>query len=142
MYLNRFYSHCRDGNDECWIYWIIILTCTGYLFKFMTDVFTMFSQPGGFYSVDSGITIAADQTINMANLRMWHAGSIIDIGSGSGYSTLVPYYDDMSLLNSAENGWSIGAGGIYHLFYNTRGTCVDCEMTIHLYGTAIVPLPG
>lgn len=113
-------------------------------FKEMTDVFIMFNQPAGFYSVNGGLFIDAGQTIDMSNLRMRQAGNDIDVGSGSGYNTLVPLVDDALLLAEGQNGWSVDANGTYHLFYNTRGICVDCEMTVHLYGTAVsaVPLPA
>lgn len=112
------------------------------LYTEMTDVFVMFNQGTGFYSVNDGISIGLNNTIDMSNLRMRHAGIVIDIGSGSGYDTLVPYLDDISLLGVNQNGWSMDGTGSYHLFYNTRGTCIDCEMTIHLYGSAVVPVPA
>lgn len=107
----------------------------------MTDVFTMFNQPAGFYSVANGLTIDSNNTIDMSNIRMRHAGDVIDIGSGSGFDTLVPFLTDISLLGAGDNGWSIDTDGAYHLFYNTSGICVDCEMTIHFYGAA-VPVPA
>ena len=107
----------------------------------MTDTFIMFNQQTGFFSVNGGLSIGADETIDMANLRMWQSGNIIDIGSGSGFDTLVPYYDDISLLADGMNGWSMNADGSYHLFYNTRGVCDGCEMTVHLYGS-VVPIPA
>ena len=108
----------------------------------MTDVFIMFNQPTGFYSVNTGLSIDSNNTIDMSNLRMRHAGEVIDIGSGSGFDTLVPYVNDLSLLGEVENGWSIDSDGMYNLFYNTRGICAGCGMTIHLYGAAVVPLPA
>lgn len=111
-------------------------------YRSMTDVITMFNQPTGFYSVNSGLTIDSNNTIDMSSLRMRHAGDVIDIGSGSGFDALIPYLQDISLLVAGNNGWSIDSGGAYHLFYNTKGTCVGCEMTIHLYGMAAVPVPA
>lgn len=112
------------------------------VFTEMTDVFIMFNQRAGFFSVNNGLSIAADKTIDMSNLRMQQAGNIYDVGSGSGYDTLVPYVDDTLLLAEGQNGWSIGANGAFHLFYNTRGICDGCEMTVHLYGTTVVPVPA
>ncbi|VAW68718.1 hypothetical protein MNBD_GAMMA09-1863 [hydrothermal vent metagenome] len=111
-------------------------------FREMTDVFVMFNQPAGFFSINSGLSIGPDKTIDMSNLRMTQGGNIIDIGSGSGFDTLVPYFDDFSLRSPDQNGWSMDVSGAYHLFYNTRGTCAGCEMTIHLYGSAVVPVPA
>jgi len=111
-------------------------------FTEMTDVFTMFNQPTGFYSVGSGLSIDLNNRIDMSNLRMWHAAEITDVGSGSGFDTFVPYLTDITLLGAGENGWSIDSSGAYHLFYNTAGICAGCEMTIHLYGTAVVPVPA
>lgn len=110
-------------------------------FTEMTDVMTMFNQPAGFYSVGNGLSIDQNNTIDMSNLRMKHFTTIYDVGSGSGYDALVPYVDDISLLLERENGWSINNGN-YHLFYNTRGVCDNCEMTIHMVGTAVVPVPA
>jgi len=107
----------------------------------MTDVFIMFNQRAGFYSVNDGLSIDPDNTIDMSNLRMRQANNIIDVGSGSGYETLVPYFVDFSLRADNQNGWSIDVNGMYHLFYNTRGTCIDCELTIHMYGS-VVPVPA
>lgn len=111
-------------------------------FGALTDIFIMFNQPAAFYSVGNGLSIDINNTIDMSNLRMKQAGNIIDVGSGSGFNTLVPYVADLSLLAAGENGWSINSAGAYHLFYNTRGTCLDCEMTVHLYGKAVVPIPA
>lgn len=108
----------------------------------LTAEFMMFSQPTGFYSVNEGITINPDNTIDMSNIRMSQFGEIIDIGSGSGYDTMVPYVDDFLSIAEGSSGWSITDSGVYHLFYTTRGTCLECELTIHLTGTAIVPLPA
>ena len=108
----------------------------------LTGELIMFNQPTAFYSVGSGISISQNNTINMSNLRMSQSGEIINIGSGSGYSTLVPYVDDLLLLGLGENGWSIDTNNVYHLFYNTSGTCLECEMTIHLTGTTTVPVPA
>ncbi len=110
-------------------------------FTQMTDVFTMFNQPAGFFSVNSGLSIASDLTIDMSNLRMKQAGIVIDVGDGSGFDTFVPYFEDFSLRGIDQNGWTINSAGAYHLFYNTRGICDGCEMTIHLYGSA-VPVPA
>jgi len=109
----------------------------------MTDVMTMFNNPAGFYSVGNGLSIDQNNTINMSNLRMSHSGIIYDVGSGSGFDAFIPYVDDLSSLLERENGWSI-TNGNYHLFYNTRGICADCEMTIHMYGAAVssVPVPA
>lgn len=108
----------------------------------LTDVFTMFNQSSVFYSVNDGISINSDNTIDMSNLRMSHSTTIIDIGSGSGYDTNIHFVDDLLAISAGESGWTIDSSGAYHLFYTTRGICVDCEMTIYLTGTAIVPLPA
>lgn len=100
----------------------------------MASVRPMFNQPTTFFSVGAGVSINEAKTINMANLRMKHAGEIIDVGSGSGYVTLVPLVNDITALNEGENGWMINPDGSYHLIYNTRGTCVDCTLKIHLTG--------
>jgi len=75
-------------------------------------------------------------------LRMYQSGRITDIGSGSGYSTLVPLVSDISTLGDRENGWTVDSSGTYRLVYNTRGTCPDCEMTILLYGSTNAALPS
>ena len=103
----------------------------------------MFNQSTSFYSTAGGITIDSADVIDMSNLLMLHAGTVIDVGSGSGsgFNTLVSRVSYINLLSAGENGWMLNADGSYHLIYNTRGTCDTCSLTMHLYGFAVVPVP-
>ncbi len=107
----------------------------------MMGIRLMFNQPTTFYSVGSGLSIDNSNVIDMANLRMKQSSTIIDVGSGSGFDTLGPRVSDISLLLPGANGWSLNQDGTYFLIYNTRGTCDTCNLTLHLYGTALVPIP-
>lgn len=109
----------------------------------MTGVRPMFNIPTAIYSINAGLGISQDGTIDMANVRMWHGGEIINIGDAQGYSSLIPRVADLGLLGALENGWTLDQqSGIYHLLYHTVGTCADCELTVHLTGMAAVPLPS
>jgi len=107
----------------------------------MTDTFVMFNQNTGLFSVNDGIQINDDYSIDMANLRMWQSSQIYDLGDASEFETLIPFFDDLSIRLDGQNGWSI-TGNEYHLFYNTRGICDTCEMVIHLHGMTVVPIPS
>ena len=107
----------------------------------MLSIRPMFNQPTTFYSEGSGLTIDNLNVIDMSNLRMQHASTIIDVGSGSGFNTLVNRVSDITLLTQGENGWMLNQDGSYYLIYNTRGTCDSCNLALHLYGTAVVPVP-
>ena len=107
----------------------------------MTGIRLMFNQNTSFFSTGTGISIDNSNVIDMSNLRMWQSGDVIDVGSGSGFSTLVPLVADISLLAAGENGWMLNTDSSYHLIYNTRGTCDTCNLTMHLYGMAVVPVP-
>ena len=107
----------------------------------MTGIRPMFNQSTSFYSTATGITIDSADVIDMSNLLMLHAGTVINVGSGSGFNTLVSRVSDINLLSAGENGWMLNSEGSYYLIYNTRGTCDACNITMHLYGTAVVPAP-
>lgn len=101
----------------------------------------MFNTPTTFFSVDTGLSMGGGNDIDMSNLRMQFGGTEIDVGSGSGHAALVPLVSDITLLAAGENGWMLNPDGSCHLIYHTRGTCADCELAMHLYGMAAVPLP-
>jgi hypothetical protein len=105
--------------------------------------YTMYNQPAVLFSVTGGITIDANNTIDMSNLRLKQAGTVFDLGSGSGYNTLVPLVSDISLLGAGQNGWMINPNGTYYLTYNSVGLGPTTTSTVHLYGSvATVPLPS
>lgn len=113
-------------------------------FTEMTDTTIMFNQPTGFFSVNSGISIDQNMTIDMSNLRLFHGGDIFDVGSGagSGFDALIPLINDINSLAANQNGWAIDEFGNYELFYNTRGICDGCTMQVYLTGTSVVPVPA
>jgi hypothetical protein len=105
--------------------------------------YTMYNQPAVLFSATGGITMDANNTIDMSNLRLSQAGTVVDLGSGSGYDTLVPLVSDISLLGVGQNGWMINPNGTYYLVYNSVGLGPTTASTIHLYGSVVaVPLPG
>ena len=107
----------------------------------MMGIRFMFNQQTTFFSVGSGLAINGSEVVNMDNLRMWQASNVIDVGSGSGFDTLVPKVSDIGLLLPGENGWMMNTDNSYHLIYNTRGTCADCKLMLHLYGNIVAPIP-
>ena len=111
-------------------------------FTAMTDTTIMFNQPTGFLSINSGISIDQNMTIDMSNLRLFHGGTIFDVGSGSGFDALIPLINDINSLTANQNGWAIDEFGNYELFYNTRGICDGCTMQVYLTGTSVVPIPA
>ena len=108
----------------------------------MTDFRLMFNQETSIYADGSGLQIGDHQVIDMSSLRMWQSGNIYDLGSGSGFDTLVPLVIDINSLSGYQNGWSMNSDGTYDLIYNTRGTCTGCDLRIHLTGVTLVPLPS
>ncbi|MBI3778771.1 MAG: hypothetical protein HY274_07660 [Gammaproteobacteria bacterium] len=105
--------------------------------------YTMYNQPAVLFSAPGGITIDANNTIDMSNLRLSQAWTVIDLGSGSGYDTFVPLVSDISLLGVGQNGWMINPNGTYFLVYHSVGLGTTTTSTIHLYGSVVpVPLPG
>jgi len=113
-------------------------------FTAMTDTTIMFNQPTGFFSVNSGISINQNMTIDMSNLRLFHGGTIFDVGSGAGagFDALIPLISDINSLTANQNGWAIDEFGNYELFYNTRGICDGCTMQVYLSGVSVVPVPA
>jgi len=111
-------------------------------FTAMTDSTIMFNQPTGFFSVNNGISLDENMTIDMSNLRLFHGGSIFDIGADSGFDAFIPLINDINTLTANQNGWAIDKFGNYELFYNTRGICDGCTMQVYLTGTSVVPVPA
>lgn len=137
-------SHIFPGNENGFMWSMEGGTDGGILFNHAQDISVMmtvramFDQPTTFFSIGTGISIDESNTIDMANLRMWHGGVIIDVGSGSGFNTLIPVVNDVTLLAAGENGWMTNQNGSYHLIYNTKGTCLDCNLKLHLTGTSVL----
>lgn len=105
--------------------------------------YTMYNQPAVLFSAAGGIGIDANNTIDMSNLRLSQAGTVYDLGSGSGYDTFVPLVSDISLLTAGANGWMINPDGTYYLVYHTAGLGPTTTSTVHLYGSVLAaPLPG
>jgi len=103
----------------------------------LTSVFLMFNVPTAIYSVANGITIAADETINLLNLRRVSGNTVYDLGSGTGVNPEVPLVQDVTQLLPGESGWQVNPDGTYHLIYHTIGTCPGCEMVLHFYGNLL-----
>lgn len=101
----------------------------------------VYNQPAIFSSIGTGLSINDFDVIDMSNLLLRHAGTFIEIGAGSSVDVLVPRVSDINFLQPGENGWALNNDGSYHLLYNTIGTCTGCDLTLHLYGTA-VPVPA
>ncbi len=105
--------------------------------------YTMYNQPAVLFSAAGGISIDANNIIDMSNLRLSQAGIVIDLGAGSGYDTFVPLVSDLSLLAAGVNGWMINPDGTYYLVYHTAGLGPTTTSTVHLYGSVLAaPLPG
>ncbi|HHH44107.1 MAG TPA: hypothetical protein ENK49_08215 [Gammaproteobacteria bacterium] len=107
----------------------------------LTAEFLMFNIPTTIFSVGNGITLNANEDINMDNLRKLAGQTVTDLGSGSGADPIVPLVPDITALAAGENGWQLNADGSYHIIYNTQGSCADCEMIIHFYGNTIPVTP-
>ncbi|WP_372521443.1 hypothetical protein [Sulfuricaulis sp.] len=105
--------------------------------------YIMYNQPAILFSAAGGITIDSNNTIDMSNLLFSQAGTVYDLGSGSGYNTLVPLVSDISFLGAGQNGWMINPDGTYYLIYNSIGLGPTSTSTVHLYGSVVaIPLPG
>lgn len=106
----------------------------------------MFNVIRHFYTTGNGITIAPDSSIDMSGFRAHShdggAGTVTDLGSGSGFNTLIPQVLDVLALSPGESGWSLSGSGEYHLIYNTTGFCSNCFMKFHFYGTLMGPRDG
>lgn len=105
--------------------------------------YTMYNQPAVLFSAAGGITIDASNTIDMSNLRLSQAGTVYDLGAGSGYDTSVPLVSDISLVVAGANGWMRNPDGTYYLVYHSAGLGTTTTSTVHLYGSVLAaPLPG
>ena len=141
-------SHVFAGNASGFSWALAPGTDGGVLFnqaqapRRMMSVRPMFNQPTTFFSVGSGLAIDNSGVIDMANLRLKHSSTIFDLGTGSGFDTFVPRVSDVSLLLPGANGWMLNPNGSYYLIYNTHGVCDGCNLALHLYGVAQVPIPS
>jgi len=103
----------------------------------LTAEFLMFNIPTTIFSVGSGVTVNANEDINMDNLRKLAGQNVTDLGSATGANPVVPLVPDITALAAGENGWQLNADDTYHVIYNTQGSCADCEMILHFYGNII-----
>ncbi len=103
----------------------------------LTAEFLMFNVNTALYSTEVGITIDSSETVNLDKLIRQAGNNVFSLGSASGANPLVPLVQDITLLAPGENGWQLNPDGSYHLIFNTVGTCPDCDMKIHFYGSAI-----
>lgn len=103
----------------------------------------MYNTPSWLYSVGNGISINEDESLDFQNLRLFWGEMILNPGTAPGYNTTIPRLTDASQLSATSNGWVLETDETYNLIFHTAGLCEGCELTIHLYGTALpVPLPS
>jgi len=104
---------------------------------YLTAEFLMFNISTTIYSTGNGVTINANETVNLDNLRRLHGNTVYDLGSGAGADPVIPLVPDVTQLLAGENGWQINPDGSYHVIYNTVGNCAGCEMLLHFYGNLL-----
>jgi len=102
----------------------------------MLSVRAMYNKPTTFLSVNNGLLIAADGTLDMSNLRMLQSGVQIDIAANAA-SVLVPLVADVSVLPVGDNGWELNPDGSYHIVFNTIAICDTCPLILHLAGNRV-----
>lgn len=104
----------------------------------LTDVFTFLNEPTVFFSAAGGIAIAADDSLDLSNLRLFRGVNEVNLGAGVAADVIVPLVADITALPKGKNGWQLRPDGSYLLVYYTA--FAGAPMALHLAGTAI-PMP-
>ncbi|MEW6330268.1 MAG: hypothetical protein AB1560_02305 [Pseudomonadota bacterium] len=104
----------------------------------------MYNQDSWLYSVGNGVTVnSVDGALNFQDMRMYWGGTILDLGNAPGTNPIIPLVADINALSGTENGWQWLSDNSYQLLYHSVGSCSECQLTIHLYGSVVpVPIPA